>query len=119
MFSPPLLFLTIHFPVHGKACAGGFLYSYIFLFSFGSYLELHFKHGITIRNRKNRYNYKLSCTKREVCDGLVRHQWLEIHRNGEITAAAGFYPNGGILYSQGEIRIGTEEGHINDATKVC
>ena len=55
---------------------------------------------------------------RAVVDGIVRHQWIEIHRNGQITAAAGFYSSGGnFIYGQGLIKIGIEEGHITDANK--
>ena len=54
---------------------------------------------------------------REVVDGIVKHQWIEVHRGGEITAAAGFYPSGGSLYGQGQINMGSEESHINDSTK--
>jgi RHS repeat-associated protein len=54
---------------------------------------------------------------REVVDGMVKHQWVEIHRNGEITAAAGFYPSEGSLYGPGQINMGGSESHINDQNK--
>jgi RHS repeat-associated protein len=55
---------------------------------------------------------------REVVDSIVKHHWIEIHRDGKIIAAAGFYPKDNhIIYHQGEIMLGNNEMHIRDNEK--
>ncbi len=56
---------------------------------------------------------------REVVGGIVKHVWMEIHRNGKIIAAAGFYPFGdeSTWGLPGRVMLGTNEGHITDSSK--
>ena len=50
---------------------------------------------------------------------VAPHTWAEVHNNGKIDTAAGFYPNAsGEWGTPGQVLIGNNEYHTNDDTKV-
>jgi RHS repeat-associated protein len=47
------------------------------------------------------------------------HTWAEVHNNGQMDTAVGFYPNSnGTWGTPGQVLVGNNESHTSDATKI-